>query len=224
MLTETSSIVLCLKPCPFPLSFVKILFHFPVPSSNKEKSLVPAPIHYKWGWMSWKSFTLAATMKYYDRTTMCWYYMTFIGSHVMSMKQPWSWGGIQQEREVACMSLELSLGVITHIKSLTWKSHKSHWKVEIHISPKMWGTMHCHFYLIRKLTMWETSFYSGRYSIFINAGWPWHTENRQFSYQFLDRENIGNLSCNTFLCKEVVEAIYKLKWCYFFPLKNTDKL
>ena len=33
----------------------------------------------------------------------------------MSMKQPWSWGGVQQEREVACMSLELTLDVITQI-------------------------------------------------------------------------------------------------------------
>ena len=38
-----------------------------------------------------------------DGTTMCWYYVTFIGSHVMSMKQPWSWGGIQQERERALL-------------------------------------------------------------------------------------------------------------------------
>ena len=28
-------------------------------------------------------------------------------------EEPWSWGGIQQEREVAWMSLELLLGVIT---------------------------------------------------------------------------------------------------------------
>ena len=29
------------------------------------------------------------------------YYETFIGSHITSMKQPWSWGGIQQECKVA---------------------------------------------------------------------------------------------------------------------------
>ena len=88
----------------FSLFLWRSCFHFLSSSKTKKSPLRTAPFSLNMRLDFLKiSFVSLPRMKYYDGTMMCWYYMTFIGSHIMSMKQPWSWGGIQQEHERALL-------------------------------------------------------------------------------------------------------------------------
>ena len=127
ILTETSSIVLCLKPVHF-LCFVKILVHFLSPFHTKKS---PPKLHkqlqkfYK-VWVL--NIFVTATMKYYDGTTMCWYYETFIGSHVTSMKQPWL-----SSHSRSFESNKVDFMIFFLINPAYWSEHTWYW------GPRAWA-------------------------------------------------------------------------------------
>ena len=56
---------------------------------------------------------VAATMKYYDRTTICWYYETFIGSHVAWSSHEAGVEYNKNARGLYCVLCTLTLDVIT---------------------------------------------------------------------------------------------------------------